>query len=70
MKPGLDNEILALVMIEVMASYSKEEIKAFKSFEDFYSEVSTQNAYEVDWDWRKYRPYFAKAYGLLKDFLE
>lgn len=49
MSSRLPSDIKALVMKEVRASFSSEEMLNFKSFAKFWAEVDTQNAYEEEW---------------------
>lgn len=45
----LPEDIKQLVKEEVEASYSEDEISAFKSFKEFWEAIEVLNAYEEEW---------------------
>ena len=61
-------ELERAIREDVMSSFESEEIKEFKSFEAFFDQVDTLNAYEEGWDDRKEldKPTYKKVYNFLK----
>lgn len=61
-------ELERAIREDVMNSFEAEEIKEFKSFEAFFDQVDTLNAYEEGWDDRKEsdKPTYKKVYNFLK----
>ena len=62
-RTNLNLEDLELVRLEVESSYTREEITAFKSFEEFFEQVIIQNGYNEAEGLEKFneeywRPYY------------
>jgi hypothetical protein len=62
MDKELDQETLRAVKEEVTESFTSEEIHELGSFEEFFKEVDIQNAYEEEWEPKKYKPYYLQVY--------
>jgi hypothetical protein len=58
----LNKETLSLVKNDVLASFEVDEILGM-SFDDFFSEVDVQNAYEEEWEPAMYKPYYLEVYN-------
>lgn len=72
---GLNKETLKAIVTEVTSSYSKKEMSEFGAFKDFFAAVDVQNAYEEEWNPKKYKPYYEEVWkqykkGELTDFSE
>lgn len=63
-KEPLNNETLRLVREEVVSSYERGELG--ETFQDFWSRVEVQNAYEEEWNPEKYKPFYFVTYINLK----
>ena len=62
----IDPELLDLIRAEVKESFTPEEIDAFETFKDFYSEVDVQHGYEEEWDKGLYKIYYKLVWNELK----
>jgi hypothetical protein len=56
--------IMEAVRLEVDSSFTRLEIIQLTDFEDFFSEVDIQNAYEENWNRDKefYKPFYESVY--------
>lgn len=59
------NETLKAIEEELRASYFIKDIKKM-TFEDFFNEVDTDNAYEELWDSEHYKPYYFIVFNKIK----
>jgi len=61
----MNDETMKNVREEVRSSFTKTEIILMNDFEDFFSEVEIQNAYEEDWERDKnfYKPFYEIVYN-------
>lgn len=62
MKPS---ELLKAIEEEIRASYFLKDVRAM-SFDDFFCEVDTDNAYEEDWKPEVYKPFYQLVFNKIK----
>ena len=64
-------EIKACIFSEILSAFTAQEITEFKSFQDFWHQVDTMNAYEDEWEGVKdeYQSTYQEVYNELKGFL-
>jgi hypothetical protein len=62
MKP---TEILDAIEQEIRASYFLKDVRAM-SFDDFFTEVDIDNAYEEEWKPDFYKPFYQVVYNKIK----
>ena len=67
---GLNKEDLKNVETEIRSSFDEDELKDFKDFEDFFSTVDAQNAYEPEWKPKKWKPYYKSVYDKIMQELK
>lgn len=54
MAKTLPPDIKDIVTQEVLATYTHDEIRAYKNFQDFWEDVDINNAYEEEWEsWKR-----------------
>jgi hypothetical protein len=58
------SETMGLIDKEVRSSFTRNEIILMSDFEDFFSEIDIQNAFEEGWEEHKnfYRPFYEAVY--------
>lgn len=67
-KTNLPYAKLKAVLSEVRASYTKEELMAFPTFQAFFDNEDVRNAYEENWEAEKetWRPYLEVAFQIVR----
>lgn len=69
----LPTNIESHVMREVLGSYSHDEIREFKNFQEFWDQIDILNAHEEEWQEYKeagVKSVYSKTYYQLKRGLE
>ena len=64
-------QLKACIFSEILSAFTAQEINEFKTFQDFWEQVDTMNAYEDDWEGvkDKYQSTYEEVYYELKAFL-
>lgn len=58
-----------MILAEVLSIYTSQEMRGFKSFDEFWDQVNIQNAYEEEWTEEAkahYKPYYKSVYSILR----